>query len=609
MSTQTISTDVHATPGDSAQSTRRTYLGYDVPPIGKGLPRPTETLCPDCDHTNVIPGMLFEEDGKVFLEKTCTEHGYCRELIFSDVELYLKLEDWTFADGDGLTNPRITDATKCPEHCGMCNMHTSHTGLANVDLTNRCDMTCPVCFANANAAGYIYEPELQQIRSMLQALRDMRPVAARVVQFSGGEPTNYPYFLESVRIAKELGFSHVQVATNGKRFANEPGFAEKAKEAGLHTLYLQFDGISDDVYLRTRGEKVWETKKRAVQRVREANLKIVFVPTVCRGINDHQVGDILKFAIENVDCTSGISYQPVTFTGRIAQQARERMRYTLSDLAIDVGEQTGFTSKSDWYPTPCTSSISRLVSALRGEPTTHLTCHPHCSLGTYLFVDQNGKATPITQFVDVEAMLSEFETLSHDVTKSRFKTLKKISAFNAVRKFFNAEQAPEGLSFTRFLQTLEGLMDKGKGRGKGDGTYTYKTLMVAGMHFQDSYNYQVERVKRCIIHYSAPDGGIYPFCAYNSGPVFREKIESQYSMQIEDFRTEHGDMVGLPARKDAGPKGLPMLKAGGGGGAKGLPMATPKKQSEVVSKARTAHPAGLKLEYGDDDGSCGISGC
>ena len=203
MSTQTYNPELPTSlpPVSPEAPGRRTFLGYDVPPIGRGLPRPTETLCPDCDRTNVIPGRLFEESGKVFMEKTCPEHGYFKELIFSDVKLYLKLENWTFQDGDGLTNPRITDATKCPEHCGMCNMHTSHTGLANVDLTNRCDMTCPVCFANANAAGYIYEPELQQIRQMLQQLRDMRPVAARVMQFSGGEPTSYPYYLEAVRIA------------------------------------------------------------------------------------------------------------------------------------------------------------------------------------------------------------------------------------------------------------------------------------------------------------------------------------------------------------------------------------------------------------------------
>ena len=206
-------------------------------------------------------------------------------------------------------------------------------------------------------------------------------------------------------------------------------------------------------------------------------------------------------------------------------------------------------------------------------------------------------------------MLTEFENVARDATKSRFKTFKKIAAFNAVRKFFQADKAPRYLTFTRFLQTLEGLIDKSKGRGAGDGTYTYKTLMVAGMHFQDSYNYQVERVKRCIIHYSAPDGGIYPFCAYNSGPVFREKIEAQFSMGIEDFRSVHGDLVGLPPRKDAKPKALPLLKGGSKPAAGKLPKFEAPKESEYVSKSRAAHPAGLKMEYSGGGGGCGSGSC
>ena len=114
----------------------------------------------------------------------------------------------------------MTNATNCPDDCGLCNLHTSHTGLANVDLTNRCNLTCPVCFANANAAGYVYEPDFETVRKMLQALRDERPVAGRIVQFSGGEPTIYPRFLDVLRMAREMGFSHTQVATNGIKFTD-----------------------------------------------------------------------------------------------------------------------------------------------------------------------------------------------------------------------------------------------------------------------------------------------------------------------------------------------------------------------------------------------------
>src|SRR5215472_1738025 len=248
-----------------------TYTNTPIQPLQKGLPRRTQSLCPDC--TQLIDATIFEDVGKVVMEKCCASHGDFRDIISSDARLYLKMEEWTFGDNRGLDNPAVTDATRCPEDCGLCNLHTSHTGLANVDLTNRCNLTCPVCFANANVAGYVYEPDFETVRRMLQALRDERPVAGRIVQFSGGEPTIYPRFLDVLRVAREMGFSHTQVATNGIRFTDLE-FAEQSKEAGLHTLYLQFDGVCDDIYRRTRGESLWEQKLQAIENVRRAGLKI-----------------------------------------------------------------------------------------------------------------------------------------------------------------------------------------------------------------------------------------------------------------------------------------------------------------------------------------------
>jgi uncharacterized radical SAM superfamily Fe-S cluster-containing enzyme len=179
--------------------------------------------------------------------------------------------------------------------------------------------------------------------------------------------------------------------------------------------------------------------------------------------------------------------------------------------------------------------FSKLLSALRGEGTTHLSCHPHCSVGTYLFVDQNRKAVPVTRFVDVGPMLQKMDVLARKAEKSTLQVFNKIKTWNMLRKFFHEERAPEGLTFNKFLQTLQGMTDKRYGRGDSEASgYTYKTLMVAGMHFMDSYNYDVERVKRCVIHYAAPNGRIYPFCAYNSGPVFREKIEREFSIPFEE---------------------------------------------------------------------------
>jgi uncharacterized radical SAM superfamily Fe-S cluster-containing enzyme len=506
-----------------------TYTGSPIQPLQKGLPKQTESLCPECN--GVIRADIFADDGKVVMEKSCAQHGSFRDIIFSDVELYLKMEEWNFGDNLGLANPQIEGGKSCPDDCGLCGMHTSHTALANVDLTNRCNLTCPVCFANANVAGYLYEPSVEQIRGMLQTLRGERPVDGRVVQFSGGEPTIHPQFFEILSMAREMGFTHIQAATNGIELANLE-FARKAKAAGLATLYLQFDGVSDDVYLRTRGRALLETKMRVIENCRSTGMKIVFVPTIVKGVNDHQVGDIVRCAIENVDTVSGISFQPVAFTGRIAKHELLAKRFTLSDLARCVSEQTGITdARADWFPLACVTPFSKLTAALRGTGVPTISSHPHCSLGTYFFVDEKSKkAVPITQFVDVPNMLQDMEELSRSAGKARFKLYSKVKAWNSLQKHFKQQLAPPGLTFTKFLQTLQGMTNKKLGRDGKDGTFTYRTLLVAGMHFQDAYNYDIARVKRCVIHYATPDGKLYPFCTYNSGPCYREKIERQFSI-------------------------------------------------------------------------------
>jgi uncharacterized radical SAM superfamily Fe-S cluster-containing enzyme len=521
--------------GRRSAGSETTFCGAPINDLSKGLPKTLRSLCPEC--MKVISARLFEEDGKVIMEKTCPEHGRVRDLYWSDAEIYLKAEKWAFDDGQGLLNPKVRNATKCPDQCGLCNRHTSHTGLGNIDLTNRCDLVCPICFANANAAGYVYEPSYEEVVQMLKAFRSEQPVAGRMIQFSGGEPTLHPRFLDIVRASRRLGFSHVQIASNGINLS-DPKFAEECARAGLHTIYLQFDGLTDEVYRKTRGRDLFAVKERAIESIRRSGMKIVFVPTIVKGFNDDQVGDILRYSIENIDVVSGISYQPVVFTGRISYREREEKRFTLTDLAWAVEKQTGLAkARRDWYPTSCIAPFTRFVSALRGEETAHLTCHPHCSLATYLFVSPDTKdivAAP--EFIDVESMFLDLDKFARTVPKSRFKSFTRMKAFNSIKKHFREEKAPKGLTFPTFLMTLQGLMDKRIGRSKDGKERTYKTLLVAGMHFMDAYNYDVDRARRCVVHYAAPNGLLYPFCTYNSGPTFRKMIETEFSQPLEKWK-------------------------------------------------------------------------
>jgi uncharacterized radical SAM superfamily Fe-S cluster-containing enzyme len=236
-----------------------------------------------------------------------------------------------------------------------------------------------------------------------------------------------------------------------------------------------------------------------------------------------------------VDCVSGFSFQPVCFTGRINRHELLSKRFTQSDLAHAVADQTGLTDKyDDWFPLSCTSPFSKLLTGLQNYNRPNLTAHPHCAMGTYLYVDPvSKKAVPITKFFDMPGMLRDIDMLARDAAGAKIKLFTKINAWQKLRKRFKSEFAPPGLTFERFLQTLQGMTDHSYGRGKGDGSFTYKTLLVAGMHFMDAYNYDIERVKRCVIHYPTPGGMVYPFCTYNSGPCFRDKTEREFSTPLD----------------------------------------------------------------------------
>jgi uncharacterized radical SAM superfamily Fe-S cluster-containing enzyme len=517
---------------------KETKLEPYYPPhqnIPIGLPKQIESLCPEC--LKVIPATILEKDGRVYMEKSCPEHGFVRDLVYSDAELYKKAERWTYEDGEGVLNPQVKGTGNCPKDCGLCDMHLSHAALANIDLTNRCNLRCPICFANANVQGYVYEPTYEQVVEMLGTLRNIKPVYPPAVQFSGGEPTIHPRFLDILRAARSMGFSHLQIATNGIRIAKDLEFAKQAKEAGLYTMYLQFDGVGDEVYKKTRGMSgLWALKEQAVENAHKADLRIVLVPTIIKTINDDQVGKIVQYVIDNSDVMSGISFQPVAFTGRISREERERQRYTMGDLAHDIEAQTGYLkAREDWYPLSVTSPFSKLLSAIWKYEAMKITSHADCGIGSYLFVNSRTKTViPITKLIDIEGFTMDLNKLVKQKI-ANIRSLTAISAQHLLKKHFRMEEAKDGMTPQVCLELFQGVVDK-EAQKQVDLTYDWNMLLVGAMHFQDSYNYNVDRVRRCCIHYAAPNGRLYPFCTYNSGPVFRDKIEREFSVPLEEWR-------------------------------------------------------------------------
>lgn len=482
----------------------------------------TKSLCPEC--LKVIDATVYEEDGKVYMRKTCPEHGEFQDLYWSDYEQYVRVEKFRYV-GDGLNNPRTETVNGCPYDCGICPNHKSHTALAIIDVTNRCNLRCPVCFANAAAAGYVYEPTKEQIRGMLENLRRNDPVPATALQFSGGEPTVREDLFELIRMAKELGFRHVEVNTNGLRLAESVEYCRGLREAGMSTVYLQFDGLTPEVYKFTRGRDLLDVKMRAIENLRKAGVKsIVLVVTLIKGVNDNQLGDIIRFAVKNFDVVRCINVQPVSICGRIPQEEREKMRITITDFMRLCEEQTnGKIRMNDFYPVPTVVPVSKAVGALKGKRYVEFTAHPHCGMATYLFVE-NGDIVPITKYGNVDKFIESMQKVYEDAAQGKTKKA-KLRLLAALRH----------IKFSFLRKYVWRVLREGSYEALGD--LQRKSILLSSMHFMDPYNFDLQRVENCVIHYAVPDGRIIPFCTMNS--IHRPKIEKQFSMSIKEWQKRY----------------------------------------------------------------------
>jgi len=487
------------------------------------LIKKTRSLCPSCNTP--VEAEIVEEEGKIWLKQTCREHGDFRNLYWSDPVMYHRFEKYN-AIGKGVSNPqKDAPPDNCPSSCGLCNNHHSQTLLANIDLTNRCNLNCEFCFANARACGYIYEPSFNEIVQMLQLLRNEKPVPAPAVQFSGGEPTMRDDLIEIIKKAKELGFPQVQIASNGVRISKEPDFAQELKDSGLNTVYLHFDGVTPET------NPFLSIHLKAVENLKRVKLGIVLVPTIIRGKNDHEIGDIIRFAVDNISVIRGVNFQPVAFTGAASDEDIKKSRITIPEVLSDIEEQTqGIIKKDDFYPIPCVLPFSDLVEAYTGRPQVRFTAHPHCGAATYVFVQENG-IVPVNRMVDVESFFESIEQMADTIKKggtiNKYKALLEgvKSMHDSVRKGENKNTAEfwKIIGKTLIGQNFDALRE-----------FHWNALFVGTMHFMDRYNYDLERVQRCCIHYATPEGTLIPFCTYNSGPVYREQIWKRHAKKPEE---------------------------------------------------------------------------
>ena len=312
----------------------------------------TNTLCPVCMKT--IKAEKIAEDDVVYIVKTCPEHGSWKVKIWNGVEHYKYLYEFAAVPKtpEKFAVPQIKD---CPHDCGLCNQHMQHSCLNVVEVTNHCNLNCPICFATANGCGYDYHPDMETIRGMFKTVVDYVK-SPRCIQLSGGEPTVRDDLPEIVRMAKEMGIEHVEVNTNAVRIAKDIEYLRALKEAGVDDFYMQFDGTKDDIYLQTRGKSLFELKEQAIANCAEVGIGITLVVTVSPNINLDHVGEIIKYAATKVPTVKGVHFQPISYFGRYPVDPENNDRVTIPELAQAIEKQTkGMLKADNFIPTSCSN--------------------------------------------------------------------------------------------------------------------------------------------------------------------------------------------------------------------------------------------------------------
>lgn len=524
-----------------------------------GFPRTTDSLCPQCviearedilsgkkDVTSLlnekvgeIKAQIIERDGEIWMIKDCPTHGHYEDLMAID-SAFLKHIEGMFPGRDIHSH----NDEKLHNH-GSSSIKYGRGAVLTVDLTNRCNMMCDPCFMDANQVGFVHELSMEDVKEILDNAISIKPRRQMSVQFSGGEPTISPHFIDAVKYARKVGYNSVQAATNGIEFAKSKEFAKQAAEAGLRFVYLQFDGIGNDANSHRQVGNLFDVKLRAINNLHEAGVDIVLVTTLVNGINNDQVGSIVRFALENPKKISFVSFQPVSFTGRdehITEQRRLQQRYTLSHLAHDVKNQVGITEPTrDWFPLGMMGAFADFADTVHGTNAewgqVSCGCHPNCGVGTAMMINkENGDMAPVPAFLDIPQLIKDMQ---HLTDTNRGKWFSNIMMGVALLKNYNPYNSPKSLTLKAILQKFDksfGL--SGKNYGKVDGTRTmediekrrqdpWNFLFIAGMWFQDLFNYDFRRTEMCIIPYGTQEGEI-SFCAYNTGIGWRNIIEHMH---------------------------------------------------------------------------------
>ncbi len=454
----------------------------------------TRSLCPECRQ--VIDAQVLIRDGAVYLRKRCPEHGWYEALVSSDADWHL--DSLRYNKPGAIPHDFATTVEQgCPFDCGLCPEHQQHTCIGIIEITTRCNLTCPTCFAEAGTG---HDLSVAQVEAMLDRLVETegRP---EVVQISGGEPTIHPQVLDILAAAQGRGIRHVMLNTNGLRLAREPDFVRQLAPYDP-TIYLQFDGLTASPYQALRGRDLRALKQQALDHLAEAGMYAVLVATIVQGVNEGQVGDILRYGLEH-RAVLGVSYQPLAFAGRCSSRCDPLHRITTPDVLHLLEAQTeGLFRVSDFLPVPCP--------------------HPTCSACTYAFINQGqdreqdgDQVIPIPRLLNVDDYL-DFVTnrAAPDLSAELQPALAALWSMAAV---MGSQETTDELSWVACCNLdLPSNFDPG--------TLKEHFFLVQVHGFMDEHTFDLKRLMKCCVHALLPDGRAVPFCAYNN-LGYREQVK------------------------------------------------------------------------------------
>ena len=481
----------------------------------------------------LIPAEIVHRDGQIWMQKTCPEHGLIEDLLSSDAAFTERIES-LYRPQEPSDQPTLG-----------ARRHASGLMLV-IDLTNRCNMKCSPCFMDANHQPYVREASIEDVRHILERATAARTRRHLDILFSGGEPTIAPAFIECLELARGLGFGRLHVATNGIRFAQEDDFARKAKDAGLHGVFLQLDGVSNQANAHRGVDNLFDTKLLALKRIRDAGLNVILQATVANNLNNTEAGRLVEFAVEHIDGVHSVLFQPIVFTGRDrlpTDQYRRHRRYTLAQLAHDLSAQSEFDWQPlrDWFPISASGAFGNLLDALDLEVELRSPAHDlHAMHGQFsvLLVDTETRwATPLSAFFQMDRFLRDATAIGrHDRSRHKVQLLLVAS----VLRNLSLECAPRGLGIRCLGALFKQLAARLKKSGKENAAKSrWRFLTINAVWFEDPFNVDFEAACRSCAPVATEEGE-FSFCAYNS-MGWRQIVERRHrTVSLADWHRQNG---------------------------------------------------------------------